>query len=472
MRKTKIVITVGPALMRDGRLREALALVDAVRINASHGDLDSRLALLDEVRRQSGELERRIPVLLDLQGPKWRVGAMAAPVELPQGSQGGFVPPGAALPAGLDWAVPLPHPELFQGALPGQTWVLDDGDLEVEVTGAGPELVAARVTAGGVLKPHKGVHPIGLELPEAALTAKDFADIRWGVEQGVDLFAQSFVRRADDILALQRQIRGLGGDQPVIGKIEHPQALEHLEEILAVSWGIMIDRGDLGVALGPERVPALQKQIIAKARQALKPVITATQMLDSMIERPRPTRAEASDVANAIWDGTDAVMLSAESAAGSYPLEAIRWLVRIAEDADNHLGARLAGWEESQAALARRTGVSVAFAACRTAAEIGARFIIVFTEGGGSARMVSRLTGSVPVIGATTDPVNARRIGLLRGVEALLVPRLDNADAMVALVEGALRKRHGLAAGDTLVITLGLPLWKADSTNTMKVIKY
>ena len=473
MRKTKILITMGPALMEGERLREALMVADAVRLNASHGDLESRAQALADIRRIGLELGRRIPVLLDLQGPKWRVGALEAALPLEEGSIGAFFPAGGAAPVGLAWAVPLPHPELFLGARTGQRWVLDDGNLEVVVTEVRPGQVSARVVVGGLLKARKGVHPIGLDVAFDPLTPKDQVDIRWGVEHGVDLFAMSFVRRASDLRTLEEIILGLGGRQPIIAKIEHPQALDNLEEILDVSWGVMVARGDLGVELGVERVPALQKRIIRMARHALKPVITATQMLESMIENPQPTRAEASDVANAIWDGTDAVMLSAESAVGKYAVEATQWLGRIAEDADAHYHPRLGRLEDELASrLSSRTDVSVAFAACRTAQEIGARLIVVFTEGGGSARMVSRLAADIRVIGATTDLPNARRMGLMRGVQSLLVERVETSDAMVDSVETVLQELHDLMAGDKVVITLGLPLWKTGTTNTMKVIQY
>ena len=473
MRKTKIVITMGPALLEGDRLREALQIADTVRLNASHGDLDSRLEALQSIRRLSLELGRRIPILLDLQGPKWRVGLLEQPLELAVGSIGAFYPPGSPVPAGVAWAVPLPHPELFVGARNGQRWVLDDGNLELDITGTGPDQVLAQVRVGGLLKARKGVHPIGLDVAFDPLTPKDLVDIRWGVEHGVDLFAQSFVRQASDILALETVIRDLGGNPAIIAKIEHPKALENLDEILEVAWGVMVARGDLGVELGVERVPAMQKRIIRKARQALKPVITATQMLESMIESPQPTRAEASDVANAIWDGTDAVMLSAESAVGRHAVEAVQWLARIAEDADAHYHPRLGRLEDALASrLSSRTDVAVAFAACRTAQDIGARLIVVFTEGGGSARMVSRLAADIPVIGATTDLANARRLGLMRGVQALLIPKVETSDEMVDSVEAVLQEQHELVAGDKVVITLGLPLWKTGSTNTMKVIQY
>ncbi len=473
VRKTKLVMTLGPALMKGERLREALKEADAVRLNASHGDLVSRAEGLEKVRSLALELGRAIPVFLDLQGPKWRVGLLEAPVQLDLGSVGVFYAPASAAPAGFAWAAPLPHPELFEGAEPGQRWLLDDGAITVEILAKRPELLRARVIVGGPLKARKGVHPIGLDIAMSPLTEKDHIDIRWGVEHQVDLFAQSFVRRASDVQQLQAIIQHLGGTQPVIAKIEHPAALTNLGEILDVAWGVMVARGDLGVELGVERVPGLQKQIIRAARRALKPVITATQMLESMIEHPQPTRAEASDVANAIWDGTDAVMLSAESASGDYPVEAVQWLGRIATEADGNVKQRTPTLpdELAQQVLAR-TDISVAFAACRTADEIHARWIVAFTEGGGTARMVSRLAGRTPVLGATVDDLTARRMGLLRGVTPLMIPRVANTDEMVEVVRGLLIEKHGAETFDRVVMTLGLPLWKTGTTNTMKVMTF
>jgi pyruvate kinase len=473
VRKTKLVMTLGPAMLQGDRLREALHMADAVRLNASHGDPVTRADTLQRVREIAKELDRSIPVFLDLQGPKWRIGELAEPLTLPDGSEGLFQRPGLPAPAGVAWVAPLPHPELFDGAEVGQHWTLDDGALEVEITAVGPEALRAKVITGGLLKGRKGIHPIGMSLIMDPLTEKDHADIRWGVEHEVDLFAQSFVRQASDVQQLQAIIHHLGCTQPIIAKIEHPTALAHLAEILDVSWGVMVARGDLGVELGVERVPGLQKQIIKAARKALKPVITATQMLESMIEHPQPTRAEASDVANAIWDGTDAVMLSAESATGKYPVEAVQWLGRIAAEADANSKQRAKALpEEFAEKVLARTDISVAFAACRTADEINARWIVAFTEGGGTARMVSRLAGRTPVLGATVDEVTARRMGLLRGVTALLIPRVDSTDEMVSVVRELLLAKHGLRPLDRVVMTMGLPLWKTGTTNTMKVMTF
>ncbi|HJW73443.1 MAG TPA: pyruvate kinase [Geothrix sp.] len=473
MRKTKLVMTLGPALMQGERLREALKEADAVRLNASHGDLETRSLGLEKVRSLAVELGRSIPVFLDLQGPKWRIGVLDTPLELAEGSEGAFVAVGASIPAGLAWAAPLPHLELFEAAEAGQRWLLDDGAIVVEILHRQAELIRARVIVGGLLKGRKGIHPIGIQLNMDPLTEKDHADIRWGVEHQVDLFAQSFVRRASDVQQLQAIIHHLGGTQPVIAKIEHPMALGNLGEILDVSWGVMVARGDLGVELGVERVPALQKQIIKAARRALKPVITATQMLESMIEHPNPTRAEASDVANAIWDGTDAVMLSAESASGAYPVEAVQWLARIAAEADANVKQRSVTLPAELAEqILARTDISVAFAACRTAEEINARWIVAFTEGGGTARMVSRLAGRTPVLGATVDAVTARRMGLLRGVSPLIIPRVSNTDEMVEVVRALLLSNHQAGNLDRVVMTMGLPLWKSGTTNTMKVLTF
>ena len=460
-------------MLQGDRLREALKETDAVRLNASHGDPESRAEHLKLVRSIARDLGRAIPVFLDLQGPKWRVGLLEAPLVLEDGSEGCFFLAGGEPPQGLAWSVPLPHPELFEGAAAGQQWLLDDGALTVEILAVAPERLKARVLIGGPLKARKGIHPIGMDIAMDPLTEKDHADIRWGVEHQVDIFAQSFVRRASDIQQLQAIIQHLGGFQPVIAKIEHPTALANLPEILDVCWGVMVARGDLGVELGVERVPGLQKQIIRAARLALKPVITATQMLESMVEHAQPTRAEASDVANAIWDGTDAVMLSAESATGAYPVEAVQWLARIASEADANIKQRIVTLpDELTDKVLSRTDISVAFAACHTAEELHARYIVVFTEGGGTARMVSRLAGRSPVLGATADPVIARRMGLLRGVTPLMIPKVNTTDELVEAVREMLVAQYGLSSFDRVVMTMGLPLWKSGTTNTMKVMTF
>lgn len=473
MRKTKVVITLGPALWNGGSLKEVLQIADAVRINASHADPAERTAIFQSVRKICQEIGRRVPIFVDLQGPKWRVGRMEAAAELTAGSTGAIYPANTPAPSGHPWAFPLPHPELFRGARAGQIWLLDDGNLKLETVDVRSEIILAKVLVGGILKSNKGIHPLGMDVAIDPLTPKDLDDIKWAIEQDVDLFAQSFVRRAADVHALQATIRAFGGSQHIIAKIEHPQALDNLDQILETAWGVMVARGDLGVELGVEKVPSLQKQIIRKARMALKPVITATQMLESMIENPQPTRAEASDIANAIWDGTDAVMLSAESAAGKYPLEAVQWLAKIADDADQNTRFKVGGFIDNlPEVVTTRTDVAVAFAACRVAEELKAKLLVVFTEGGGSARMVSRLAGSVPVLGTTTNERNARCLSLLRGVSSLVVPRANHMSEMEALVYPLLKSQFDLHPGDRVVMTLGHPVGMTGTTNTLKVITF
>ncbi|MDR1840516.1 MAG: pyruvate kinase [Holophagales bacterium] len=474
MRKTKIVITMGPALMEGDRLWEALKIADVVRLNASHSDCESRTPVLSKIRQVLMELGRTVPVFLDLQGPKWRLGLFDTPFEAPTGSVGAFYFADTQPPAGVPWSAPVPHPELFLGAKVGQRWLVDDGALVFEIAEVNDRYVTAKTITGGTVKQRKGVMPIGLDVQFDPLTKKDLEDIAWGVKENVDLFAQSFVRQVSDLRSLEEAIKAAGGNQFIIAKIEHPKALDNLEGILEASWGVMVARGDLGVEIGVEKVPTLQKRIIQMARQNFKPVITATQMLESMIEHPSPTRAESSDVANAIWDGTDAVMLSAESAAGKYPLESIRWLAKIAEDADTNTSSYQANYRQIilSSERAAQTDVNIALAACNTAKEIGARYIVAFTEGGGIVRMISHMAGNTPIIAATTSPGIARRLGVVRNVRTLLTPRAEHMSELLALATPILRATFDINPGDKVVMTIGHPLWTSGTTNTMRVIVF
>jgi len=473
MRKTKIVITMGPALMEGDKLREALKIADVVRLNASHSDGAARTPVLKQIRETLTELGRSVPVFLDLQGPKWRLGLFDTPFEAPDGSVGLFYVADSEAPTGGSWAAPVPHPELFKGAKVGQTWLVDDGALVFEVTEINEKYVKAKTITGGLVKQRKGLMPIGLDVQIDPLTKKDLEDIHWGVKESIDIFAQSFVRQVPDLARLEEAIEAAGGNQPIIAKIEHPKAVENLESIAASAWGIMVARGDLGVELGVEKVPTLQKRIIQTAHKYLKPVITATQMLESMIEHAMPTRAESSDVANAIWDGTDAVMLSAESAAGKYPLESIRWLAKIAEDADKHDSLQLKALErELSPSLVGQTDVSIASAACRTANEIGAKYIVAFTEVGNIVRMIAHSAGKTPIIGATTCPIVARRLGLMRNVKSILTPRAEHMSELLRLAIPMLQANFDIKAGDKVVMVVGHPLWVAGNTNTMRVVVF
>ena len=471
MRKTKIVTTLGPATMQDDILPEALKIADVIRLNASHSDGAARTPVIKKIRETLEEIEREVPIFLDIQGPKWRLGLFETPFEAHKGSTGHFYLAGTEAPQGGEWSAPFPHPELIQGAKLGQKWLVDDGILVFEVTKINDTFVTLKTITGGTVKQRKGLMPMGLDVKMDPLTPKDLEDIDWGVKHDVDFFAQSFVRSASDLQRMEEVIQAAGGNQPIIAKIEHPNAIKNLDAIVATAWGVMVARGDLGVELGVEKVPSLQKRIIQTARRFLKPVITATQMLESMIEHPMPTRAESSDVANAIWDGTDAVMLSAESASGQYPLESIKWLAKIAMDADNHDSLQLRALQGIiPQSLAGHVDVSIASAACHTAKEIGAKYIMAFTEGGNIVRMLAHSSGDTPIIGATTNPTIARRIKLMRNVKSVLIPRAEHLSQLLKLAIPIITDAFDLDPGDKVVVVVGHPLWVAGTTNTLRVI--
>jgi pyruvate kinase len=457
--------------MQDDILPEALKIADVIRLNASHSDGAARTPVIKKIRETLEEIEREVPIFLDIQGPKWRLGLFETPFEAHKGSTGHFYLAGSEPPQGGEWSAPFPHPELIQGAKLGQKWLVDDGILVFEVTKINDTFVTLKTITGGIVKQRKGLMPMGLDVKMDPLTPKDLEDIDWGVKHDVDFFAQSFVRSASDLQRMEEVIQAAGGNQPIIAKIEHPNAIKNLDSIVATAWGVMVARGDLGVELGVDKVPSLQKRIIQTARRFLKPVITATQMLESMIEHPMPTRAESSDVANAIWDGTDAVMLSAESASGQYPLESIKWLAKIAMDADSHDSLQLRALQGIVPhSLAGHVDVSIASAACHTAKEIGAKYIMAFTEGGNIVRMLAHSSGDTPIIGATTNPTIARRIKLMRNVKSVLIPRAEHLSQLLKLAIPIITDSFDLDPGDKVVVVVGHPLWVAGTTNTLRVI--
>ena len=471
-RRTKIVATIGPASSSPEKLRRLISKsLDVARINFSHGKAEDHLKTIQLIRKISGRLKKPVAILGDLCGPKIRVGEFVnGSVTLREGS---VVTITTKPVIGTETLIPSQYKNLVREVVPGHSILLDDGNLELKVVKKYRDRVEAKVIHGGVLKNKKGMNLPNTLLRVAALTAKDKNDVLYCIKGGVDYIALSFVRKPADIRDLKNLLNRHRSDIPIIAKIEMPEALTNIQGIMELADGIMVARGDLGVELPAKKVPIIQNKLIQIANTMNKPVIVATQMLESMIENPQPTRAEASDVANAIWDGTDAVMLSAESAVGKHPLEAVRYLDSIAADADAHYNPRIGLLADTlEEDLSGRTDVSVAFAACRTAEEIGAKLIVVFTEGGGSARLVSRLAANIPVIGATTDIGNARRMGLLRGVESLPIPRARHLSEMLASIHPLLKTLKGLESGDRIVMTLGHPLWTTGTTNMMRVETY
>lgn len=462
IRKTKIVATVGPACLDVETLTAMVeAGVDVFRVNLSHGDLEQhrRAALL---AREAAARASRGPValLFDTRGPEIRVGDLPEPVDLPTGGE-------AVLGTG-EGAIPVTYAGLAGAVRPGDRLLLDDGAIVLQVLDAREGRVRCRVVAGGRLLPRKKVT---LPRPPADLSPlheDDLADLRLAAELEVEFVAASFVHGPAEVFAVRRAIEECGGRQAIIAKIESAAGVEHIDAILEVADGVMVARGDLGVELPPEDLPVIQKRLIDRCRRAGKPAITATQMLESMVEHPRPTRAEASDVANAIFDGTDAVMLSAESARGRYPVEAVRMMARIALKAEEALPYdRLLAEARGRAAPTVTDAVSLA--CCTTASVLGAAAIVTATHSGYTARMVSRYRPAQPVIAATPVESVYRQLALAWGVIPVRVPYTQNTDELVQEALEAALETGAIRPGDLVVISAGIPAGVPGTTNTMQV---
>jgi pyruvate kinase len=471
MCRTKIVCTLGPATSQDETMRGLMqAGMDVARVNFSHGDHETHAQTIALVRRLATEEEKLVAVMADLQGPKLRIGDVAGGQTFLQ--QGDEFTLTTRQVAGSSAAVHLPHPEIVRDVNVGQRVLLDDGQIELAVIGkTGTDLVCHVVT-GGYLSPHKGVNLPGASLRISSMTEKDRNDALFAAEQAVDFVALSFVRRPADVLELRQFLQSRNVDLPIIAKIEKPEALQVFDEILEISDGVMVARGDLGVETPPEEVPFHQKEIIQAANCAGKPVITATQMLQSMIEHPRPTRAEASDVANAILDGTDAVMLSGETAVGTYPIEAVHTMRKIAASAEEHLPHdRWAQFFTTGAARMQQfpSTEAISQATVEVALAVGAKAIVTSTMSGATARMVARHRPSMPVIAATPNPRTLHTLALVWGVESVLVHGFENTDEMIHLTVEAACSAGIVSWGDVIVITAGIPFGGSGKTNFLKV---
>jgi pyruvate kinase len=452
--RTKVVATLGPASSTPEVLGGMVeAGLDVVRLNFSHGEKADHQARFELVRSVATERNRNLAILVDLQGPKIRVGLVDdAGVKLDRGQE-------VVLVAGVDRAeaseIPVVYPALADDVRPGDQVLLDDGAIGLRVVDVDGKRVRSRVERGGVVKSRKGVNLPGVAVSAASLTRKDRADVVTAVQAGADYLALSFVRKPDDVAEAKQAIAEAGGDIPVVAKLERPEAIDCLDEILAVADAVMVARGDLGVELAVEQVPPIQKHIIARANSLGVPVITATQMLESMVASPRPTRAEASDVANAIFDGTDAVMLSQETAIGQYPVEAVATMARIAREAEAtpYLAA-----PPPPAVGALDVPATVCRAAVQIATDLGCTAIVAFTETGASARYVSRFRPRTPILGLTTSEAARRRMALYWGVETAtplgvgtqVRSMIDDADVRI-LREGLLDR------GDLVVVVAGSP---------------
>jgi len=468
MRHTKIVCTIGPASQAPSTLEAMVrAGMDVARLNLSHGSHAQHAQVITRIRAISKKLKRPVGILLDLQGPRIRVGDLRA--EAVRLKRGGRITLTTRPVKGTASRIPITYRNLARDVKPGDRILLDDGAIRLRVLSAAGTEVTCRVMEGGTLRPHKGVNLPGVDLHLPALTPKDRKDLAFGLAQGVDYVALSFVRRAEDVRALRRLLRRVGAaEMPIIAKLEKPEAVTHLEEILAAADGIMVARGDLGVEISLERVPSVQKHLIARANALRVPAITATQMLESMVTRPVPTRAEVSDVANALFDGTDAVMLSAETSVGKYPVEAVRMMARIIADAEaSPLYPYRRILHDPEADLT--FPVAISRAAVGTAHEIRAKAIVAFTHTGRTARLASLARPRMPILAFTPHPATCRRMSLYWGVYPFLMPLMQQTDALIQEVERRLKAHRLAKRGDELVVLLGVPATRSGATNLMKL---
>jgi pyruvate kinase len=466
MRRAKIVCTLGPASRTPEQIGALIdAGMDVARLNFSHGDYDFHLATIRAVRAEAEKRGRPVGILQDLQGPKIRVGTFAAgQVELHPGAS--FTITTRAV-TGDDEIVSTTYRGLPGDVKPGDLILLDDGYLQLEVTKVDGEDVQTRVVEGGTLKDKKGINLPGVKVSAPAMTEKDRADLQFGLRAGVDFVALSFVRHPDDVREARRLATADDFRIPIIAKLEKPEAVERLEEIVEVADGLMVARGDLGVELGPEKVPLIQKRCIEATNRRGKVVITATQMLESMIENPRPTRAEASDVANAILDGTDAVMLSGETASGRYPVVAVKTMARIIEEIEGSAYYRL-NLDAPSVDLPVSTN-AVAKAAVVAASQMRLKIIACFSESGGIARLVSEYRPEAIIVAMTTKASTFQRLALYWGVKPLLIEPAATTDEMFGRIEDILKERGLAKGGEQCVITLGVPIGAGESSNLLKI---
>ncbi|MFN8573332.1 MAG: pyruvate kinase [Gemmatimonadaceae bacterium] len=460
--RTKIVCTLGPASSTPETIG---ALMDAglsvARINFSHGTHEQHARTIAAVRAMARERQRPIAILGDLQGPRIRIGDLAAPVPVAPGDSLILVHEGSAGPGEL----PVTYDDIANDVRAGDRILVDDGLIELLATDVIGGKVHARVVYGGDIRSHKGMNLPGVNVSAPSITEKDRADVAFAVEQGLDYLALSFVRKAEDIATLRAMIpKGL----LIVAKIEKDSALSNIEGIMRASDGVMVARGDLGVELPFEEVPLVQKRIIRLANSLGRPVITATQMLESMIENPRPTRAEASDVANAILDGTDAVMLSAETASGAYPKLAVAAMQRIIREVEQHPLYRQR--EDRRMGIGTASREETIAAATVTAVRmLGAPTVAVLTKSGFTARIVSSQRPSVPILALTDQERTFNQLALVWGVIPELVPHSDSYDAMVEHGRAALLRRSLAKRGDEFIVTAGVPFDVTGTTNLMKV---
>jgi len=462
MKRTKIIATIGPASEDVGTIKQLVSAgIDVARLNMSHGPITDHKRRIENIRKVSGETA----ILIDLQGPKIRTGLLKeGHVTLHSGNT--FIITTRQV-EGDDKLVSTSYKGLTRDVKAGDDILIDDGLIKLKAVKVGRTDVVCRVINGGVLKNHKGLNLPGVRVSAPSLTAKDKRDLLFGIKEKVDYVAISFVREAKDVHTVKNIIRSKGANIPVIAKIEKPEALRNLIEIIKAADGIMIARGDLGVELSPEKVPVIQKDIIKKCNFYAKPVITATQMLETMVTNPRPTRAEASDVANAVYDGTDALMLSEEVAVGKYPVASVRTMSNITNQAESAIYTK--EHEVSGLTVNKTVASAVCHAACHTAEELDAKAVIAFTSSGSTALLVSKFKADVPVIAVTTDRCTLRRVKLYFGVIPVLTGSYRTTDQMFGIAEKAMLTSGLVKKSDLVILVAGIPIGRSGTTNLIKV---
>lgn len=468
-RRTKIVCTLGPSTNTLEKIEKLYLFgMNVARINFSHGSYEDHERSIGFIREVASKHQYSLPVLMDLQGPKIRVGEMKEGGQIVEENK--IVTLTTDDVEGSAEVIPIDYERLAEDAVVGDQILIDDGLLELRIVKKSDSDLKAKVVVGGMLKSRKGVNLPGIKISMSSLTQKDIEDLEFGLEAGVDFVAMSFVRSARDIQEVISRIRAKGSNAAVIAKIEKPEAVDVIDDIIEETDGIMVARGDLGIEIASERVPLIQKMIIDKCRLAGKPVITATQMLDSMINNPRATRAESSDVANAVLDGTDAVMLSGETAAGKYPFEAVKAMNNIicsvektAESMYYNLQYRKPDWKEKQIIE------SLAYSCVTIAEHVDAKIISTITHSGNTARRIAKFRPRVPIIAFTESKIVRRQLNLVWGVDSVKIDEIFNTDKSVKMMEDYLKENVLASKGDRVIIATGMPIAKRGRTNMVKV---
>lgn len=469
-RRTKIVCTLGPSSNTEEKIDALIrAGMNVARINFSHGTHEDNGQVIRNVRKVANKYNLAVPILADLQGPKIRVGNMKDGGQMITEDDYVTLTPDDVV--GTSELVPVDYPHLVEDASEGNRVLIDDGLLELKVVKIDEDSVIAQVVVGGLLKSRKGVNLPDVDISMSSLTEKDIKDLEFAASQDVDYFAMSFVRSANDIQDVISRVRAEGSNAGIIAKIEKPEAVEVIDDIIEEANGIMVARGDLGIEIPSEKVPMVQKKIIDRCRKVGKPVITATQMLDSMIENPRPTRAESSDVANAVLDGTDAVMLSGETAAGKYPTESVKTMDKICcsveEDAlqiYQSLKYRKPEWKEKQVVE------SLAYSCVTLGNNVEAKAISTITRSGSTARRIAKFRPQVPIVAFTESDEVRRKLGLVWGVRSVKIDeRSKTTDQSVRIMEDYLIGQGLVNEGDRAIIASGMPVAKRGGTNMIKV---